>query len=151
MKLSRVSGELGGQPGSQAPCLLLISYVDSAGLSHKFAWSDRLRVPQKDVCNRSSITFFVFGTLSLRPERPFTGVSGPSGPGIPKKSQKECFWGSAKKSPKIPEKVERYPKCPILGIFRLFQVFSGTFLQTPKNTLFETFLGFRARRARRLL
>ena len=27
------------------------------------------------------------------------------------------------------------------GIFRFFRVFSGTFLQTPKKTLFETFFG----------
>ena len=33
-----------------------------------------------------------------------------------------------------------------LGIFRLFRVFSGTFVQNPKKTFFETFLGFRARR-----
>ena len=37
------------------------------------------------------------------------------------------------------------------GIFRLFRVFFETFLQTPKKTPFETFLRFRARRARRLL
>ena len=86
---------------------------------------------------------------------PFTGVSGPFGPEIPKKSRKESFWGSAKESPentrksrKIPEKVQIWY---FSGIFRLFRVFSGTFLQTPKKTLFETFLGFRARRARRLL
>ena len=41
----------------------------------------------------------------LRPEPPFTGVSGPSGPEIAKKSQKGSFWGSGEKSQKIPEKV----------------------------------------------
>ena len=75
------------------------------------------------------------GGLPLRPGRPFTGVSGPSRPGIPKKSQKECFWGSAKKVPaKKPKKVEKYPKKSNFGYFLTF---SGTF---------ETFLGFRARR-----
>ena len=48
--------------------------------------------------------------LKLRPERPFTGVSGPSRPEIAKKSQKESFRGSANKSLKIPEKVKKYPK-----------------------------------------
>ena len=51
----------------------------------------------------------------VRPERPFTGVSGPSGPKIAKKSQKESFWGSAKKSPKTPPgKVQNYPKLEFL-------------------------------------
>ena len=53
----------------------------------------------------------------LRPERPFTGVCGPSGPKIAKKSQKESFWGSAKKSPEIPEKVKNTAKSPIFSIF----------------------------------
>ena len=83
--------------------------------------------------------------FKLRPKRPFTGVSGPSGPEIPKKSRKESFWGSAKKSSKIPEKVEKDPNNTQIwtfsGLFRLFQVFSGTFLQTPHKTLFETFFG----------
>ena len=50
--------------------------------------------------------------LGLPSERPFTGVSGPSGPEIAKKSQKESFQGSAKKSAKIPEKVKKCPKLP---------------------------------------
>ena len=38
-----------------------------------------------------------------------------------------------------------------IGIFRRSRVFLGTFLPTPKKTFFETFLRFRALRARRLL
>ena len=41
----------------------------------------------------------IVGRKVLRSERPFTGVSGHSGPKIAKKSQKESFWGSAKKVP----------------------------------------------------
>ena len=49
----------------------------------------------------------------LQPEPPFTGVSGPSGPEIAKKSQKGSFWGSGQKSRKIPEKSLKIPKkCP---------------------------------------
>ena len=95
------------------------------------------------------------GVQELRPERQFAGVSRPSGPEIQKKSRKESFCGSAKKSPKIPKKIEKYSKKTQIWTFscvsRLFRVFSGTFLQTPKKTLFETFLGFGPRRARRLL
>ena len=71
--------------------------------------------------------------LGLRAERPFTGVSGPSRPGIPKQSQKACFGGLQKSPRKYPKKSKNTRKSPILGIFRLFRVFSGTFLQTPKN------------------
>ena len=46
-----------------------------------------------------------------------TGVSGPSGPKVAKKSQKDSFWGSAKKSPKIPGKVRKHPKKPNFGYF----------------------------------
>ena len=43
-------------------------------------------------------------SLKLRPEYPFTGVSGPSGPESPKKTQNE--WGSAKESKNMPENQE---------------------------------------------
>ena len=55
------------------------------------------------------------------------------GPKSPKNALKRVFLGVGEKVPKkwkIPE------KSPILGIFPLFRVFSGTFSQTPKKTLF---------------
>ena len=42
------------------------------------------------------------GDYVLRPERPFTGASGPSWPEIA-----ESFWGFAKKSLKMPEKEKK--------------------------------------------
>ena len=59
----------------------------------------------------------------LRPEPPFTGVSGPSGPEIAKKSQKRSFGGSAEKSQKIPEKVKKYD----FRTFGYFLTSSGIF------------------------
>ena len=53
----------------------------------------------------------------LRPERPFTGVSGPSGPEIPKESQKESFGGSAKTVPENTRKGRKYPKKSSFGCF----------------------------------
>ena len=84
--------------------------------------------------------------LGLRLERPFTGVSGPFGPEIPKKSRKESFWGSAKKSPKIPEKVEKYPKNTKFGLFRVFfdflGYFRGHFCRPPKRLFSRLFWDF---------
>ena len=80
-----------------------------------------------------------FVLLVLRPERPFTGVSGPSGPKIAKKSQKECFWGSAKKSPKIPEKVKKYPKLDFWGYFLTFSGIFGDFFADPQKHSFWDF------------
>ena len=46
--------------------------------------------------------------------------------------------GSAKGSPKTPEKVKQHPKSGPLGVlFYFFQVFLGDVLQTPKKPLFE--------------
>ena len=59
----------------------------------------------------------------MRPEQPFTGVSGPSEPEILRNFKKTLFWGLHKKSPKIPDKVKNYPN--------------------PQMTLLETFFGFR--------
>ena len=74
--------------------------------------------------------------MNLGPERPFTGVSGPSGPEIPKKSRKESFWGGSAKSPrKYPKKPKNTGKSLISGIFRRLLC-----RPTPKKTLFETFL-----------
>ena len=76
----------------------------------------------------------------ISPLPPFTGAPGPKSQ---KKSQNTSFWGSAEKSQNIPEKVYMYRKNDLFGyffgIFRLFQVFFETFLQTPKKTLFEMF------------
>ena len=64
----------------------------------------------------------VIPSLGLRPERPFTGVSGPSGPEIPKKSQKE-FLGCLQKSPRrYPKKSKNTQNWTFSGIFRLFRV-----------------------------
>ena len=77
----------------------------------------------------------------LRPEPPFTGVSGPSRPEITKKSQKRSFWGSAEKSQKKTQKTSKNTDFrTYLGIFKLSRVFFETFLWTPKRTFFETFL-----------
>ena len=101
-----------------------------------------------------SICHAVTLILALRSEPPFTGVSGRSGPESAKKSQKGSFGGGGglqKSHKKYPKKSKNTFFWTTLGIFRLFRVFSGTFLQTPQKTLSETFLRFRARRARRLL
>ena len=73
-----------------------------------------------------------FGPLiNLRPEPPFTGVSGPSRPKI------------AKKSPKISQKVQKCLKMSnfqtFLGIFGLSGVFLGTFLSDPPKRPFLRF------------
>ena len=81
--------------------------------------------------------------LRLRPERPFTGVSGPSGPRIAKKSQKESFWGSAKKSPKIPEKVKKYTKLDFLVYFLTFSGIFGNFFADPQKDSFWDFFAIR--------
>ena len=59
------------------------------------------------------------GTLEfdLRRERPLTGVSGPSGPEIAKKSQKEFFWRVCKKVPENSRKSQKIPKMGLLGEF----------------------------------
>ena len=72
----------------------------------------------------------------LRSERPFTGVSGPSGAKIAKKSQKESFWGSAKKSPKIPEKVKNDLKKSNFGVFLTFLGIFGDFFADPQKDSF---------------
>ena len=76
----------------------------------------------------------------MRPERPFIGVSWPSGPEIARKSQKESFWRFAKKSPKIPEKVLKYPKLDFSGYFLIFWgYFRALFCRHPKRLLFKCF------------
>ena len=106
-------------------------------------------MPKHNLLGRFSSGYCAFWDTALRPEPPFTGVSGPSGPEIAKKSQKGSFWGSGEKSQKIPEKVQKYQKNtqkgPKIGIFRLFRVFLETFLQIPKRPFLRLFLRFRAR------
>ena len=46
----------------------------------------------------------------LRPEPPFTGVSGPSGPEIAKKVSKRVFWGVWRKVSKNTRKSPKYMK-----------------------------------------
>ena len=76
------------------------------------------------------------------PERPFTGVSGPSGPKIAKKVSKRVFWGSAEKSPKIPEKVKKYPKKSNFGSFDFFGCFRGPLCRPPKRLFLRLFCDF---------
>ena len=65
-----------------------------------------------------------------------------------KESREGSFWGSmefAQECPKSPNTSPfltflRPQKGPKIGIFKLFGVFLETFLETPKKTLFETFL-----------
>ena len=74
--------------------------------------------------------------LKLRPERPFIAISGPSGPKIAKESQKESFWGSAKKSPEIPENVKKYPKLDFLRHFLTLSGIFGDFFADPQKDSF---------------
>ena len=93
-------------------------------------------------------------THTSRPEPPFTGVSGPSGPEIAKKSQKGSWGGLEKSLDKYPKKsknTEKIPKKVRKSIFLdFFGYFSRLFSRPPQDP-FETFLRFRAQRARRLL
>ena len=75
--------------------------------------------------------------VGLRPERPFAGVSGPSGPEIPKKVSKRVFWGVCKEVPENTRKSRKIPdKVQIWVFFRYFStflVFSGTFCRPPRK------------------
>ena len=93
--------------------------------------------------------------IVLRPERPFTGVSGPSGPKIPKKSQKSLPGPPGPECPKSLEKSQKVSEKSLFDTFlRLFDSFRD-FLDTPgpeaRGDFSETFWGFWARSARRLL
>ena len=92
---------------------------------------------------------------ALRPEPPFTGVSGPSGPKSQKSLKKGLLGDLEKSLKKYPKKSQNIDFRTFLGIFALFLDFFGyfsrLFSRPPKKTLFETFWRFRARRARRLL
>ena len=75
--------------------------------------------------------------LLLRSEPPFTGVSGPSGPEIAKKSHKGFFGGLEKSLKKYPKKSKNTDFRTFLGIFSVFLDFFGYFLRLfsrpPKN------------------
>ena len=85
------------------------------------------------------------------PSRHLQESPDPPGPKSQKSLQKGPFGGPQKSLKKYPEKSKNTDFWTFLGIFRLFRVFFGTFLRTPKKTFFETFLRFRAWRVRRLL
>ena len=55
------------------------------------------------------------------------GPPGPLGPKSQKKSQKVFFGGLQKSPRKYPKKSKNTNFRPFLGIFRLLQVFGGTF------------------------
>ena len=92
---------------------------------------------------------------ALRPEPPFTEVSGPSGPEIAKSLKKALFGGLEKSLKKYLKKSKNTDFRTFLGIFSVFLDFFGYFLRPfsrpPKRPLLRLFLRFRARRARRLL
>ena len=97
---------------------------------------------------------FILGSTVLRPELPFTGVSGPSGPEIAENISKKVFWGVCRKVPKnTRESLKRLQKARKSVFLDFFGFFSGTYLHTlpPPKTFFETFLRFWARKAKRLL
>ena len=61
---------------------------------------------------------------------------GPPGPKSQKTSQKESFWGSAKKSPKIPEKVKNDLKKSNFGVFLTFSGIFGDLFADPQKDSF---------------
>ena len=89
--------------------------------------------------------------LICDPSRHLQESPGPPGPKSQKSLKKGLSGGRQKSPKKYPKKSKNTQKGPKIGIFRLFLLFFGTFLQTPQKTFFETFLRFQARRARRLL
>ena len=60
----------------------------------------------------------------------------------PQKVSKRVFLGSAKKSPKIPEKVEKYSKIQIWVFFDFFGCFRGLFCRPPKRLFSRLFWDF---------
>ena len=103
---------------------------------------------QKDLLHPLLATF---GNFHCDPSDHLQESPGPPGLKSQKSLKKSLFRGLQKSPRKCPKKSKNTQNWTFSGVFRLFRVFSGTFLQTPQKTLFETFLGFRARRARRLL
>ena len=84
--------------------------------------------------------------LILRPEPPFTGVSGPSGPEIAKKSQKGFLGGLEKSLEKYPKKSKNIDFRTFLGIFSVFLDFFGyfsrLFSRPPKRPFLRLFCDF---------
>ena len=59
------------------------------------------------------------------------------------RSLKKGLFGGLQKSPrKYPKKSKTISEGAKIGIYRLFRVFSGTFLQTPKKTFLRLFCDF---------
>ena len=93
--------------------------------------------------------------LVLRLEPPYTGVPRPSGPEIPKKSQKgvpgplglEC----RKSVEKVPNDSKRGQKDYKISVRGLFRHFFDTPGREAREDLFETFWGFRGSGVWRLL
>ena len=88
---------------------------------------------------------------SCDPSRHLQESPDPPGPKSQKRLKKGLLGGPQKSPKKYLKKSKNTQKCPKIGISWLFRVFFETFLRTPKKTLFETFLRFRARRVGRLL
>ena len=74
--------------------------------------------------------------IRLRSERPFTGVSGPSGAKIAKKSQKESFFGVCKEVPENTRKSQKIHKIGLFGVFLTFSDIFGDFFADPQKRLF---------------
>ena len=89
------------------------------------------------------------GVLVLRPDL-LQESPGPPGPKSQKSLEKSLFGGPQKSPKKYAKESKNTRKGPENWYFLTFRVFFGAFLQTPKKTLFETFLRFRAGRVRRL-
>ena len=85
--------------------------------------------------------------MALRPEQPFTGVSGPSRFEIPKNSQKRLPWPPGPECPKSLEKSQKsLGKVSFLRLFDSFQDFLDNRGPRPRETFLRLLGGFRARR-----
>ena len=92
-------------------------------------------VPQ----DHATFTALLHHHKSCDPSNHLQGVSGPFGPEITKESQKESFWGSAKKSPQIAEKVENTQNWTFFGNFSTLSGIFGDFLADSPKRLFLRF------------
>ena len=84
-------------------------------------------------------------SFNLRPEPPFTGVSGPSGPQTAKSLKKGLFGGLEKSLKKYPKKSKNTEKIPKKIRKSVFLDFFGYFLRLfsrPKRPFLRLFCGF---------